>query len=182
MKTPQIIWRIDGIGALVLAALTVVFAAGPVWMLVHQRSQAADRRAQLEVALSEKTRLTTELAGLRGRTADVLAELDDGAIVLESADNVNRRLGELSALATECGLEVNEIKPSPASPGTHSETVPIRLTGTGTYQQCAVFLFRLRQVLPDTSARSFEMSSNTVGTSGDATFQCLLWWHAAPQT
>ena len=100
---------------------------------------------------------------------------------LESRDQVNRRLAQLGQQASAAGLRVDEIVPGRAAPGSVYATVPIYLSGTGSYQTCTRFLHQLHQRFSDTGVAGFHLSVKPNTRSGRARFSFELRWFTLPQ-
>jgi len=162
-----------------MAALTVAFLAGPVWMLLSHRRQTDAARTHLQAKQEELAQAQQTLAGVNRQLNRLEATLADSPIHLRPASAINTRLGELSDLATDCGLLIDEIKPGRTSLGEHYKIVSVYLAGTGTYQQCAVFCRRLREALPDMGAHSFALAADITKRDQPATFGFDLRWYAA---
>ena len=108
--------------------------------------------------------------------------MDESPLHLAPASTINRRLTEVSALAGDAGLVIDDIRPDRAVPAAQCETIPISLAGSGTYRTCTLFLARLRRSMPDTSVASVELAAAGLDTTGASKFRMDLRWHAAPQS
>ena len=68
-----------------------------------------------------------------------------------------------------------------AADSAHYQTVPIRISGSGSYPGCARFLHELRTRFPDTSCKSFELTNpNPVRDHNVGNFKFELTWYTAP--
>jgi Tfp pilus assembly protein PilO len=85
----------------------------------------------------------------------------------------------LTVLASECGLTLDEVTPSAPEPGELYRTVPIRLSGKGSFTASALFLHLLRTNLRDTTVRSMNLVGDPTGEVA-STFVFELVWYAAP--
>ena len=173
--------RISVAGIAVMVILTGIFLAGPVWMLVRHTRQADAAQAHLQAKKDELAQAQRTLAGVNRQLNSLEAKLSASPIHLQPASAINTRLGELSDLATDCGLLIDEIKPGSAALGEHYKIVSVYLAGVGTYQQCAVFCRRLREALPDMGAHSFTLAADITKRGQPATFGFDLRWYAAKQ-
>ena len=180
MKASSSAWQINAFGAAALVALTAVLGVAPLWMLWQNRQSVAGQAEALEVARRDHAAAMSTLAATRSRLVKVQDDLAANAIQLEPASAVNRRLADLSELATRCGLEVDELKPAEPLSGRHSQRVPVHMIARGSYRECVVFLNRLRRQLPDTGAGSMELSGAPTESDWRISLRCVLWWHATP--
>ena len=180
MSTSSPSWQTHVAGAAILLALTAALGVGPLWLLVENRRSVASQADALETAREDHAAAMADLATMRSRLTRVQEDLAASAVQLEPASAVNRRLADLSTLATQCGLEVDELKPAEPVPGRHSQRVPVYMIARGSYRQCVVFLNRLRRRLPDTGAGSMELSGAPTESDGRISMRCVLWWHATP--
>ncbi|MHC4985369.1 MAG: type 4a pilus biogenesis protein PilO [Planctomycetota bacterium] len=173
-------WRTNAAGAAILLALTAALGVVPGWLLVSNRQSVASQADALDAARLDHASAMSALTATRSQLTGVQADLATSAVQLEPPSAVNRRLADLSTLATECGLEVDELKPAEPIPGQHSRRVPVHMIARGSYRQCVMFLNRLRSQLPDTGARSVELSGTPTEPDGRVSLRCMLWWHAMP--
>ena len=173
-------WRIDATGMAILLALTVALGAAPAWILITDRQAVAAQTDALDVARQEHAAAMSALAVTRSRLARVQEELTNSSVQLEPPSAVNHRLADLSELATQCGLQVDQLKPADSLPGEHCRRIPIHMIARGTYRACVTFMDRLRRRLPDTAAGTIEMTGAPTEQDGNISLRCVLWWHATP--
>ncbi len=72
------------------------------------------------------------------------------------------------------------MQPGAVSVDSRYATLPIRLSGTGSYRDCVLFLHNLREQLRDTGVSTLSLSGNPEAPAAPATFQFELLWYASP--
>jgi len=108
------------------------------------------------------------------------AALQASHVILQSSNQLNARLSEILESAGRAALSVNEMTSGEIAEGDYFTSVPLMLSGRGTYPDCGRFLHELASAMPDVRVTAFELVSNSA--SGDATCNFLfdLQWYAAP--
>jgi hypothetical protein len=175
-------WRLDAAGTGVLALVTLLACFGGIEPLRSSYEGYLATKAELESQRDQAARLSASMAALRRRLAVVNQTIAGGALKLKPAMQVNTQLMQLSAVAVESGLVIDDIRAGLPVPGPYYDTVPIELAGSGTYRQCTMLLSLLRQGHPDTSVSAFTMSANTANPAAPGKFRFSLRWYAAPAT
>jgi|WetSurMetagenome_2_1015567.scaffolds.fasta_scaffold135875_3 hypothetical protein len=175
-------WRIDLAGAGALAALTAVVALGGVLPLAAQHREYLALQDELAAQRDQAAKLDVTMEAVRLKLETSRRAVTHSPMHLEPASIINRRLTEVSALAGETGLVIDDIRPDRPMPGTHCETIPISVAGSGTYRTCTLFLSRLRQTMPDTSVSVVELAASSLDATGASKFRLDLRWHAAPRS
>jgi len=175
--------RVDALaaGVCLAAALPLCFAS--VNPLLRSGDDASQRKAQLATLRRQAGRADQSLVAQRKRLEALRAEVDKHTSRSLSAGNLNRRIAKLTELAVTTGLEVDEILPGvPARTG-RARAVPVKLTASGSYPTCVVFLANLSKAFPDTSVGSFELTGYPQHPARPAKLQVDLRWHlaAAPE-
>jgi Tfp pilus assembly protein PilO len=153
---------------------------GAVRPLMGRHATATARQADLDAANSRLRQMEADAAVLRSKLESVRQALARNPLHLEPASAVNRRLAEISSLAGENGLKVNEIAPGQTEIGAYYNTIPIYLSGSGNYRTCTVFLHELRKQLPDMGISSLELTGVTGREGSVGLFRFALLWQAAP--
>lgn len=166
--------------AICLLITAAVYVIGFQPMLEREAGFAAQREA-LRQRHRQLDQTTATLTLMRGHLVKFRQAINESAIQLQSSANLNRRVAEITELASRCGLAVHEIQPGVIRGGERYDTVPIQLGGQGTYQSGALFLSRLHDAFPDTGVSSLELSGNPSTPEAPAVFRLSLTWHAAPQ-
>ncbi len=167
-----------GLGfCLVLALLVYTLGVHPV---ISRKSGIVQRQRDLEDKREEAGELVTTLTNLRRELAMVERSLVESPLRLHAVSAVNQRLAMITQLASSQQLTLSEIQPGQPSHGTHYDTVPIAIAGTGNYRAIAAFLHRLHTTFPDTGVRAFSVKGNPAVPNSPATFRFTLAWYAAP--
>jgi len=173
----EVLTSLIGVGALL--ALSLTFVACPVWLLVGRHNRAEAMRVELQTQQQRLAAARAALTGAKSQLAGLQADLADSPVRLSSMSALNARLADVSNLATNCDLILNELRPGDSEARSHYDVVYVYLSGTGTYRQCATFLQRLRQSLPDVAVASFELAAAPARNAKPATFRLDLRWYAA---
>jgi len=186
-------WRLDAVGAAVCVGVALIMYLGAARPMIARHEAAAARQADLNADRSRLRKLEGEVAALRGKLESVRQTLASSPVRLEPASAINRRLADISSLASDNGLKVNGIEPGPAETGAYYTTVPIHLSGAGSYRACTIFLNKLRKKMPDTGVSSLELTGGAGkdgagippanhygGVPSAGMFRFALLWQAAP--
>ena len=174
------LWQIDAVGIGACAALAALWYAIGVSPLASARAE----RQRLDTAVSEMQAEAGRLASLERAQRKALAaersKLDASSITLAPADQINQRVGDLNALAAASELRVDEIKPG--APVSHERytSVPIVVSGQGTYHGVTAFLHQLRAKFPDIGLPQFELRGEPGLIDRPARYSLSLVWYAAP--
>jgi len=115
------------VGVCVLIALPFSFARINPLMRPHDFGQ--QQESQLAVLRGSAHAAEAAIAAQKAHLGRLRTDLARQAVPLQPARDVNRRLAELTELAAGAGLEVSEILPAAALPGSRYDTVPIRIRG-----------------------------------------------------
>ncbi len=175
-------WQIDAAGAAACALLLLgVYLLG-IAPLSSRQQHAEARQEELRTQRHQADRLARLRMGLEERLAQVRASAAEFRLELLPVGQVNRRLAELSELASKTGLKIDGIEPGQAVGGTRYEMVPISVAGKGTFTNCVAFLHQLRSRLPDTGVSALELTGNPSDPAGPAGFRFELLWYAAPRS
>lgn len=170
---------IDAVGLGAVVALTAaVFYVGLDPILAQYRQQKVERR-QLETQRVEANTLAANLQEMRRRLSRTEAELAKHELQLEPVGALNRRVAELTAMASACGLKIDEIRPGTSIVQEHHHCVPVKIAGRGSYRDAATFLGRLHERVPDVTAASLTLQGQP-NTAAPPTFELQLVWYAAP--
>ncbi len=172
--------HIHAIGGGCCLALTVagyLLVAGPV---IQTQLEQVSLRAELlghQQRLAELDRAERVLENKRHRIEQDLA---DDRLSLQGIGHLNRRLALIVDSAVASDIVLNETRSGTITAGQMYQTVPISLTGTGSYPGFAAYLRRLHERLPDTCAVSFELSGRPGREDTPGRFRYDLLWYAAP--
>jgi Tfp pilus assembly protein PilO len=172
-------WRIDAVGIIALALVTVLCYAALIRPSISNqlayeqlKPQATERTQQVQDARSSLTSLQAELDRTR-------VELQDLPLRLESSTRVNSRLAGIAELAAEMGLEVHQLLPDSVSAGQRYDVVPIVLTGSGDYARVTRFMRRVNDDFADVAVVGFALTSVNP-TAQSASFDIGLAWYTLP--
>ncbi|MFN0011774.1 MAG: GspMb/PilO family protein [Phycisphaerales bacterium] len=175
-------------GAALCAALTLAggFAAfGPLWA---HRAQAREQAAAGLSARDRADSARAQLDSLRKRAAELTLQLASNRVMLRPVSALNEHLGALATLAAQRSITLDQIAPGKVQTGPKFSTVPLHVTGSGTYPAVASLLEQLHTTEPTTAVVAFTIhasqSPETTGPRGqrtaDASFTLDLLWHALP--
>ncbi len=167
-----------GVGTCVL--LSLIGYATLVGPFLQQQSGVVKLRQEMEARQKKATDLESALAKGQERLAALQQELMDGAVRLESAAHVNKRIAAVTELFSACDLHVDDVQTGSVSGGQQYDLVPITIVGRGAYQQCAKLLHGLCSEYPDMSVLRVDLTGNPAQTSEVGKFRLELFWYAAP--
>ena len=173
-------WHVDAAGVSACLGLTLLLYIGGLTPLLHKHHQNVRQRAELEDSQTRATKLAAAADKLARRLKTLGQALDEAPIQLQTPRQLNQRLANLTSLATQCGLAIDQTNSDRPHSSTWHQTVPIRLAGEGTYPTCAVFLDRLRRTFPDTGVSAFDLSGKPDDRAAEAKFQFDLVWYTEP--
>ena len=181
MKTDALLkkgWHIHAAGAAVCLALTAgVYLAGVEPLLSRQDDYAAEGKA-LDAEQDRADRLQQTLKTLQAHLAEVQRQAAEGTLRLQPLAKAPLHVAEISQLASDSGLVIDDIQTAAPVAGEFAVAVPVHLSGTGTYTACTLFLARLRRALPETCVLSFTLSDRGRQATSPAAFEMDLRWHA----
>ena len=173
-------WQTDAIGAgfCILATLAAYFLA-----LRPLRDDHALFSAQQQELVKLRKR-TSDMAGTelshKSQLASVKQELSQAKIRLLPGDQINRRASEITKLLEDCGLVATSVQLGSTFRSSRQSIVPILLSGSGSYAQCALFFHKLTKSHADTGIASFEVTTSPLTPDETGGFRFELYWYAAP--
>ena len=172
-------WKIDAAGAAGCLLLSLV---SYTTIIAPMRVAAAQIQA-LESELTVEQRRSDQIERSRGRYQRALARLKDDlgatALDLEPANRLNRRLARIVELATASDLQIHATRSGTTTGGPYYDTVPLDLTGEGSYPNCAVFLHLLSENLPDVAVLEFDLTGDVGRLRAEPGFEFRFAWYAA---
>jgi Tfp pilus assembly protein PilO len=162
---------------LLLTALAYVLVLRPV---ARDRATLAALRGDIGSTERAKASIETSQLRLESDLAAVRGEVEASPVKLAPATKLNLRLARIERSAQESGLLIDETRSSAVVMGERYDTVPIEVSGRGSYPDCARFLHRLQRDLPDVEVLGFELSASPDEARARPTFRFDLAWYAAP--
>lgn len=172
-------WQVDVAGASVCIVLTIGAYLLGVAPVVHRSAQIQEMTQQLETQRSKAADLARSKNQLKQNLQRLQAVLDQAAFRLEPISRLNPYLAQLTDLASRSGLALHEIKPGQPSQSQYYRSTPIRLSGSGSYRSCAVFLHNIRGEFPATRVSSFQLAALNNSANPEARITLELAWHTA---
>ncbi len=112
--------------------------------------------------------------------AKLMNDISANQINLLPSSHRNNQIAQITQLADQMGVTIQKIKPENAITGQHYQTIPINLSGAGTYRSCTHFFNSLHANYNDVGIASFEMIGNPSKPDGSATFKANIHWFARP--
>lgn len=173
-------WPIDATAIVLCLGLTALVYFIGVHPMLSKQVESANRRSELREQRAEAGELQTMLTQLKRELAVVERTLSESPLRLEPTSAINERLAQITDLAARSGLKLNETQPGKTSPGRHFDTVPIVLSGAGTYSTCSAFLHQMHLSFPDMGVTSFSIDGDPTTGQSTASFRFTLAWFAAP--
>jgi Tfp pilus assembly protein PilO len=173
-------WRLDLLGVLCCAAITAIGFFAVARPMIVQRLEKAALLAEIEDRRGRTGGLRQVEALLSGQREKLRQRTADGDLELQPPGYLNTRMALIVDLASATGITIDETRSGAASAGEFYQTVPITLSGTGSYTDCAAYLHELHKMLPDTGVVFFELSGNPGSPGAAARFRFDLVWLAAP--
>jgi Tfp pilus assembly protein PilO len=168
------------------AALGLCALASVLWYvttaqpLVEQRSATAQQRHEVQGQQEKAAQLKAGVAKVKERLATVRREQTAGAIRLDSAARINKRVAALTEFLAACHLQVDDVQTGRASSNIRYNLIPITIVGRGPYRECVKFFHGLCAKCPDMSVMRIELVGNPAQPADPETFRLELFWYAAP--
>jgi len=172
-------YEIDAAGIGVYVAASLVFYWMTIQPLVQSRAIVAGQRRDLEAEQTRIARLKTAAAGVHEQLARAQSALAAGAVKLEPAAHINKRVVGLTQFFSDCGLEVDDVQTGAVHSGSQYDLVPITVVGRGPYKECISFFHGLPDAFPDMSVIRIELSG-IPGPAAPEKFRFEFLWYAAP--
>jgi len=180
-STPKHSWlSIDATAVGFCLALTAVVYILGVHPVISSKADIVRRERELNDSRQQAEALAATLTTMRRELAAVEQALADSPLRLQPVSAVNQRLALITELASDQQLKLNEIQPGKSTHGSHYDTVPIVITGSGNYRTIAAFLHRLHRTFPDTGVAAFSLTGSPATPDAPAGFRFNLSWYAAP--
>jgi Tfp pilus assembly protein PilO len=164
-------------------ALCAAVTAGAYFLcvtpLVEKRHAAEERRAVVADERRKADALTAAVRGARRELDDTRSETAATSVTLQSSALLNQRMADLAAFCGKTGMVVRDIQSMPEMAAGRYGAVPITLSATGRYQDCARMLQQLHKKFSDTGVESFEMLAGATERPAERTLTARLVWYVA---
>ena len=173
-------WKVDGVGALILIALSAagyLLGASP---LLARHASVQEQQLELVAARGKSAEVQTSLARVQQQLAVAQGLLAASPLRLQPATILNQRLASVTGLAGQGGVGLDDVQPGKSVAGPQYDTLPIHVTGTGSFPAFTALVHRLRQEFPDTGISSFNISGTPQEADVGAKFSMDLLWYTAP--
>lgn len=174
-------WRLDAAGIAIIAGLSAIAYFGLISPAVASHEQA---QAQADDLLQQRNK-ARDLDRSARATADQLAAtlkaIEQSHFNLEPASALNDRLSRLTEIAGQNRLQVDTIESGATSPFPRYSTTVIRMSGRGSYRNCAAMLKQVRESTIDIGVVALQINSGGVNTDTTASFVFELLWYNQPQ-
>lgn len=171
---------IDIVGAAIVLAIGAIAYWAAIVPMNNSRQVLAEQRKSLQS--SEKTirETRTAAASLRQEFSQLRAAIAANPVKLGAPSGVNSEISHLTELATGLGLKVAEIQPGEATYSRQYGTVPIHLTGSGSFGAWTGFAHRLCIDCPDVWVDSFVLNGKPDSPGAWSDFAVDLVWFVQP--
>jgi len=173
--------RIDAAGIAIALSIGLLFYWSAVRPVLAAQENHAAQEAQLANQRENAALAAARAEDLKSKVSTARTALSKCAVQLAPAVNVNSRIGQLTELATQQGLKVDEIQPAEATYCRNYGSVPIRLNGSGEYRTWAAFLHQMPKNFPDISVDSFQLTGKPDTPGSQVEFRVNLVWFVAPR-
>jgi len=174
------VWKVDGGGLGAIAVLALVWWGLGVQPLMEARASREREKDELIAKRDELRALEDQAQSTDARVARLKQEIEGANVRLARSAEVNWRVDGLTQLALDAGLRLDAIKPGEPVPGAKYTTVPIRISGLGTYQTSAAFLRAMHERFPDVGIASFDLRAKPEPPVTKATCTFDLVWFTQP--
>ncbi len=172
-------WRVDAIGVgacIVVTGLAYLLGVAPV---MDQAKQTGQQRQAFLDQQRQANALRASYDSINRQIQQIQRALDREGFRLKPAIQMNQHLADLTELATQAGLSLHGIQPGQAVRGEHYGSVPITISGIGSYPSCAKMLHGLHQKFPDTRVTRLGLSVSSSTRTPTAKFDLSLVWYTA---
>lgn len=174
------LWQVDAMAAAVICLGAGVWYFAGLSPLVEARAT----RQNLETELAgEKDALQKQSALIKRREQmleEAKAQILASRVQLLPPDQINQQVAKLTEMASGIGLSIDEIKPLGPAPQERFTTVPIKVSGVGSYEAVTKFMERLRSDFHDTGVSGFALGGSPEKPDEILKFELNLVWYAAP--
>jgi Tfp pilus assembly protein PilO len=156
------------------AATALVYLLG-FMPLMAQRENIDAQRQTLDETRDKGDRLQATSRVLRARLATAQSQLATSPLKLQSIRQLNQRLSELAEFSQKSGLDMQDVRPGALARSARYATMPIHVSGNGSYPNCAAFFHDLHQRFGDMAIGDFDLRNGNA-PNAPATFSCKIIW------
>lgn len=176
--------RIDAAGASVLllaSGLAYAFGINPY---LRRSEGVAVLRAELEQTRESIDSARAALKASEEKRAGLEGRRSSAPLVLSPVSQLNERMTRLAEIARSpvARLKLQETVASVPKPEARYTTVPVRLSGSGSYVGFSGFLSQLHEQFRDMRVTSMKIADNPGAPGSPAVFSVELVWYAAPRS
>jgi Tfp pilus assembly protein PilO len=173
-------WQVHVAGATLVAGLGLGAYLLQIAPALSRHEQAAAHARDLSSEQDKQRNLQRTLVTLQEKVKQATKDASAAELKLEPASALNARLARLTELAAAHQLRVDSVQPGAATHQPRYSMIGIRLSGQGTYRNCAALLRRIQIEMPDVAVTSLDMGSSAVTVDAAATFAFDLLWYTRP--
>ena len=174
------LWQIHTAGVALCIVLTTTIYFNSVYPILRAREDFSLQKSEIEEQRRIASDLSASLGTFKHEIASVQQALEKSPLQLQSADHINQRLAQFTELASEHGLDIQQIQPGQITHDVHYDIVPIHLSGEGSYRTHAAFIHTIHRNFPDTGVSSFKLSGKPGQPNAPASFDLNLMWYTLP--
>jgi hypothetical protein len=149
--------------------------------IVEHRARRVTQWEQWVERRQDLSRLSNTALALKRHLSATREELTRCEVKLESADQINTRVAQLTGLLSECELQVDTLQAGRVLAASQCHLIPIAIQGRGGFVQSLSFLHRLGTTLRDVGAIQFSLSGDPSKTGERGTFKIDLLWYTSPK-
>jgi len=172
-------WRVHLAGVVCAAGI----AAGAYLLVVSpalgRGERVEARRAELAAQQAELATLAVSNKDAQAALAAAKAAVESAGVILQTRDQLNQRLADLTLLATQHSLEIDQLSPGKTIEGPRHGTIAIHFSGKGGYHACEEFLASCASKYPDTAVISLSAASNPEIPESPVMLKVDLLWFIA---
>ncbi|HWA49612.1 MAG TPA: hypothetical protein VG742_15170 [Dongiaceae bacterium] len=174
-------WRMDAVGLAIIAGLSASAYFGLVSPTLRRHEQLHAQAAELRGEQSRVRDLERTVRSTTDRFDATQRQLQANPFVLEPASRLNDRLAELTELAGTNNLQVDAVESGALTASQRFSTISIRISGRGSYPDCAAMLQQMRSTMPDVGLVTLQLGASGGTTDINASFMLELLWYTQPQ-
>ncbi|MEE9131440.1 MAG: hypothetical protein V3T84_15595 [Phycisphaerales bacterium] len=169
-------WHVEIMGVGLFGLLSL----GAFLIVVRPISHAAIARDATQSELADQRTFAAQIEDVRKQLKQEVGFVQQAReaswVHLEPLRLLNSRMAQIVDLAAAQNLVIDQSWSRETESGEQFQMIPINVSGTGSYSDCAAFLHELHEHLHDVRVTAFELSGNP---SSPAHFQFDLVWYAA---